>query len=429
MCSASGCQQRFTHANRHCPDHPYDQLKRCDDFIIPSVSEQNTDIIKWLEKYRMEKEDRTPTRKTPKRSKQITNTESNNENVSSAEYSSFLTSPSTPNNPYKSRKGLMVELDMNAGLEASPIAPKIKAIPKIIQWNEPQSQEEDSGDEFEVPAQSTFNPKKKWLREAWQDDLARPLEQIQPSTTVAGSSVSTLSTDYDEKIIQTCEKPLINSQIVSAPSQQSLNRFINPNEMRPTVLMVASKDRTMPLKTTDNEHNCGNNTFVCSTTDRYESEPYYNATNKLDSHYNISKNNLNAHLNGTTGTRTNIHDNDVPSYNNHNKNNYKEAATVINGYTSTTTLDSPSNGNRKWLGALALMQLASENDNINTIEDHHHHHQSVMPITINDSHVLNTKESASPIIRTINTPMVSNSDSFTKHNIYSNISSKIAFKT
>lgn len=60
--------------------------------------------------------------------------------------------PSTPNNSYKSRKGLMVELDMNAGLGYSPVAPlKMKPQPKVIQWQEPLSQEEDSDFEGDSP--------------------------------------------------------------------------------------------------------------------------------------------------------------------------------------------------------------------------------------------------------------------------------------
>lgn len=202
---------RFVHANRHCPDHPYDQLKRSDDFIIQTIPEQNVEVIKWLEKYRLEREDRTPTRKTPKRSKQV---KDNNENFSGGENENENEFPMTPSNSYKSRKGLMIELDMNAGLGSSPIAVKNKPNPKIIQWHEPLSQEEDSGDESEIPAVSTFNPKKRWLREAWQDDLAKPLESISTNNLL-----------------------LI----------QKSTEIVNPNQMRPTVLMVAGKDRAMPL--------------------------------------------------------------------------------------------------------------------------------------------------------------------------------------
>lgn len=267
VCSVPHCQQRFTHANRHCPDHPYDQLKRSDDFVIQAVTEQNTEVIKWLEKYRMEKEERTPTRKTPKRSKELQS--DNNEN-------SEIECPTTPNNPFKSRKGLMVELDMNAGLESSPITTKLKPTPKIIQWNDPHIRDEDSGDDEATPATSTFNPKKRWLREAWHDDLAKPLE----TTTVVGTT-------------------------------HTIEKQVNPNEMRPTVLMVASKDRTMPLIDVGTVVDISNNLVTQHNQTHHYVEPYANG----------------------------------------------EFA-----HCYQPNFESPV-GNRKWLGALALMQLASEEEN------------------------------------------------------------------
>lgn len=259
VCSVPHCQQRFTHANRHCPDHPYDQLKRCDDFVIQAVTEQNSEVVKWLEKYRMEKEERTPTRKTPKRTKELQS--DNNEN-------SEIECPTTPNNPFKSRKGLMVELDMNAGL-SSPITTKIKATPKVIQYNDVH-RDEDSGDDA-TPASSTFNPKKRWLREAWHDDLAKPLE----TTTT-----------------------------------HSIDKQVNPNEMRPTVLMVASKDRTMPL---------------------IDVGTVVDISNNLITHRNQTHDYVEQYANGTFS------------------NLYQP------------NCESPV-GNRKWMGALALMQLASDED-------------------------------------------------------------------
>lgn len=277
VCSVPHCQQRFTHANRHCPDHPYDQLKRCDDFVIQAVSEQNSDVIKWLEKYRMEKEERTPTRKTPKRSKELHS--DNNEN-------SEIECPTTPNNPFKSRKGLMVELDMNAGL-SSPITTKIKATPKVIQWND-LPRDDDSGDEA-APASSTFNPKKRWLREAWHDDLAKPLE-----TTIVGTT-------------------------------HTNGKQVNPNEMRPTVLMVASKDRTMPLIDVGSVVDISNNLVTHQNQTHDYVEPYSN------------------------GTFSNLYQ---------------------------PNSESPV-GNRKWMGALALMQLASDEDkNDRHIIQEHYIYQS-----------------------------------------------------
>lgn len=259
ICSAVNCQMRFTHANRHCPDHPYDTLKRCDDFVIQAVPEQNSEVLKWLEKYRLEREDRTPTRKTPKRSANhhhhhgggggggLGSGQNENENRSCGNNENYggsaFQSPITPRSPFKSRKGLMCELDMNAGLglAASPITAKTKPnVPKLIQWQEPTSQEEDeSGDESvagngATPTRFTFNPKKKWLRDAWQEDLAKPLEPSIISPQVLSSTTSTAA----------LKQQLNQSTELAAKPTETLP---NPNQMRPTVLMVASKDTARPL--------------------------------------------------------------------------------------------------------------------------------------------------------------------------------------
>ncbi|XP_055536372.1 zinc finger protein rotund-like [Wyeomyia smithii] len=246
ICSAINCQMRFTHANRHCPDHPYDTLKRCDDFVIQTVPEQNGEVLKWLEKYRAEREDRTPTRKTPKRTSHATQNENENQPRPATNNENYMVngtafqSPMTPRSPFKSRKGLMCELDMNAGmgLSASPITAKTKPnVPKLIQWQEPTSQEEDdSGDESHggVTIQhSTFNPKKKWLRDAWQEDLAKPLE---PSLISPQALSSTTSTAALKQQLNQESAPVIHETVT-----------VDPNQMRPTVLMVASKDCARPL--------------------------------------------------------------------------------------------------------------------------------------------------------------------------------------
>ncbi|XP_059607917.1 zinc finger protein 367-like [Phlebotomus argentipes] len=198
ICSVQNCGMRFTHANRHCPVHVFSQLRRDDNYVMMANPEQNADVQKWLEKYKSEREERTPTRKTPQRK---TAKEDNNENVATTEPEY----PVTPN-AYKSRKGLMVELDMNAGLGFSPVAPKTRPQPKVINWQEPVS--EESADELEV---SPFYPKKKWLRDACLDDLAKPLADA-PSQT-------------------------------ESPPPTAMP---NPNQMRPTVLMIAGKSGVEP---------------------------------------------------------------------------------------------------------------------------------------------------------------------------------------
>ncbi|XP_053659505.1 sal-like protein 1 [Anopheles marshallii] len=317
ICSVPHCLMRFTHANRHCPDHPHDTLKRCDDFVIQTVPEQNSEVLKWLEKYRTEREDRTPTRKTPKRNNttngsscengsgttdgvpqnenenrrpHLTPRAANNENFlptgvngtvngvvadsgcTAGLDNQLLLSPITPNNSYKSsRKGLM---DMNACMShtISPVTTKPKnSRPKLIQWQEPTSQEEDeSGDECFAPSkQSTFNPKKKWLRDAWQDDLAKPLEPNLISQKLFSSTTSTMALKqqlHQESVttISPSKRQLlgVTGHNKPLPRMEGIGHggvlplpvmctvppaTVDPNQTRPTVLMVASKDCARPL--------------------------------------------------------------------------------------------------------------------------------------------------------------------------------------
>jgi hypothetical protein len=259
------------------------------------------EVLRWLEKYRLEREDRTPStsaRKATKRSKQPQDNNDENESTDYIESNTEFNenphlfqgdhTPITPVNSYKSsRKGLMCELDLNAGMaSSSPISTKTKFNqPKLLQWQEPLSQEEDTGDEEESEilissASSTFNPKKKWLRDAWQDDLAKPL----------------------------CESEVTpNYQYFSQPMQQQLD----PNQMRPTVLMVANKDKAIPL---------------------------------IDNNYVTSFNNQS--FSSTSSLNT---PNTTPP----------PLQRLLNN--ASPTPEKPVE-TRKWLGALALMQLAKKDD-------------------------------------------------------------------
>lgn len=268
---------RFTHANRHCPDHPYEALKRSDDDLIfnPQPEEQSIEILKWLQKYREERQQQllqqtqspspTSSKKTPKRplSSSSSTTKGNDENKRRVFGRSAVNSKANSNcdtdeiaSPSKAaRKGLMCEMDMNAGtaeniqsstpvhhhdssdfssVTSSPISTNKQkhCRPKVILWKEPI----DGNDEDEMmnnenvlkenstcnnasststasPVKKLFNPKKKWLREAWQEDLARPL-------------------DYGTN------HPLYQEGGNWQLSQAS--NASNPNENRPSVLIMAS---------------------------------------------------------------------------------------------------------------------------------------------------------------------------------------------
>jgi hypothetical protein len=246
---------RFTHANRHCPDHPYEALRRSDDDFLLNTQpeEQSTEILKWLQKYREERQNlllqqqaQSPSpsssRKTPKRPSS-SSTRGNDENKRRIFSRSLIDAKAQENNcdttlskeamsPSKhARKGLMCEMDMNAGaadnimqsstpvqqpqqhlfyssettpdfasLMGSPVSSTNKpkyCRPKIILWKEPidynENDDEPLSNDSEIkknesesscdavcssvpsPVKKSFNPKKKWLREACQDLGSTPL--------------------------------------------------------------------------------------------------------------------------------------------------------------------------------------------------------------------------------------------------------------
>lgn len=65
VCSENGCLSRFTHANRHCPKHPYARLKREEltDTLSKHQAVDNKAAAEWLAKYWEMREQRTPTLK------------------------------------------------------------------------------------------------------------------------------------------------------------------------------------------------------------------------------------------------------------------------------------------------------------------------------------------------------------------------------
>ncbi|NXR51190.1 ZN367 protein, partial [Hippolais icterina] len=66
VCSENGCLSRFTHANRHCPKHPYARLKREEltDKLNKKQTADNKAVAEWLAKYWETREQRAPALKT-----------------------------------------------------------------------------------------------------------------------------------------------------------------------------------------------------------------------------------------------------------------------------------------------------------------------------------------------------------------------------
>ena len=69
MFTLNRCGNRYTHANRTCPAHPYHKPQRTSDLILqpssttncPENVTGNDEVSKWLENYRRERQDKTPT--------------------------------------------------------------------------------------------------------------------------------------------------------------------------------------------------------------------------------------------------------------------------------------------------------------------------------------------------------------------------------
>lgn len=230
-----------------------------------------------------------------------------------------------------------------------------------MHWHETSSQEEDSADEFEIPAQSTFNPKKRWLREAWHNDLAKPLDSIAPTDSPKVSSSKLTASNF---LLSPPKQPL---SISNEGNVNNVDRYaMNPNQLRPTVLMVASKDRTMPLcnqsaKSTNRPYatssplssTTANIITVCDSQQQSRSEHFHmygdrsivigpglqpppplslstSATASLTSSPLLSSSHTPTSMTDTNPLRTLNH----------------QSTERING--------------RKWLSALALMELASD---------------------------------------------------------------------
>lgn len=226
-CSVDGCTMRFTHANRHCPNHPYSSLIRCDDTSLDHLfsTEQNVEVLKWLERYRANREEKTPKRKS---------TEANDENVQAEQENCQLISSSTGASVAtapKSRKGLkleLCELDMNAGQGASNSPKKLNFAvappPKPINWNDNEEDHENA-----TSTSPILNPKKRWLRDAcWQVDHANSFEQN----------------------LRVHSNLMVNANTNHSPVP---NHVVLANQNRPTVLMIARKDQTAPLELSTEE--------------------------------------------------------------------------------------------------------------------------------------------------------------------------------
>lgn len=200
LCTEPGCETRFTHANRHCPDHPYANLTRSDDFVLKPVSENTElpyDVSRWLERYKMsrEKEERTPTGKNERKKKTWKSSAENHKRI-------------------KSRKGLMMDMaGEQENLDRNPSNQRLHC--EENQDSQEESQDEDpaetccailqtSEDEEGSSAKlaitslrkplDRLQPKKRWLRYACLE------QQLDLNEDVRSNNVTTIH-KIDEKQI------------------------------------------------------------------------------------------------------------------------------------------------------------------------------------------------------------------------------------
>ncbi|XP_034935860.1 zinc finger protein 148-like [Chelonus insularis] len=215
LCTGPGCEMRFTHANRHCPDHPYATLTRSDDFVLKPVSgntELPHDVTRWLERYKMarEREDRTPTGKDRKKKPWKSSSE-NHKRI-------------------KSRKGLMMDSSgEQENLERNSSNQRVYCSESQDSQEDSQddegteacavlqhSEDEESTSKLAVtPVRRMFDrlqPKKRWLREAClEQQLAKPLRWDTQSNSTSVNSTDNI--DFlNEKSVEKHEEGFYDSK-------------------------------------------------------------------------------------------------------------------------------------------------------------------------------------------------------------------------
>ncbi|KAK4872059.1 hypothetical protein RN001_016183 [Aquatica leii] len=193
ICTAANCDRRFTHANRHCPEHPEAQLRR---FINAFSSNEklgdedhSTAVQKWL-KSKSCSNVITTSRKSMKFSLNIENEENENINM----YVKRLPRKLSVMDSESSHSSSKASSQEYSSFMADDNVSDFEVFSSIESHNSPSSSSQLS--EIKLSDINTFErnqkpgttenielPKKRWLREAVQDqqkwdssqELARPL--------------------------------------------------------------------------------------------------------------------------------------------------------------------------------------------------------------------------------------------------------------
>ncbi|KAF5287234.1 hypothetical protein FQR65_LT12278 [Abscondita terminalis] len=194
ICTASGCDRRFTHANRHCPEHPDAQLRRFTTSFSSnekiSDEDHSTAVQKWLKSKSCSNITNT-SRKSMKFSPCIENEENENINLFVKELPRELSVMDSESS--RSSKASSQEY---SGFAADDNVSDFEVFSSIQNQNSPSSSSQLYAPDIKLSEINSFRrnqkpgttenielPKKRWLREAVQDqqrwdssqELARPL--------------------------------------------------------------------------------------------------------------------------------------------------------------------------------------------------------------------------------------------------------------
>lgn len=212
LCTEPGCETRFTHANRHCPEHPYANLTRSDDFVLKPVSENMElphDVTRWLERYKMsrEREERTPTGKNERKKKTWKSTAENHKRI-------------------KSRKGLMMDIaGEQENLDRKPPSQRLYCSEsQDSQDSQEESQDEDPAETCCAILQTSEDEEASNAKLA-NTPLRRPLDRLQPKKRWL-RSLEQAQLDLNEEI-----RPNSATSVYKIDEKQSLSGSTESSEL------------------------------------------------------------------------------------------------------------------------------------------------------------------------------------------------------
>lgn len=395
LCTEPGCEMRFTHANRHCPEHPYATLTRSDDFVLKPVSDNTElphDVTRWLERYKMsrEREDRTPTGKNERKK---------------------MWKSTVENRRVKSRKGLMMDTaGEQENLDRKP--PSQRLYCGESHDSQEESQDEDTtepcvmlqmSEDEEVPAVKSviaplntsldrLQPKKRWLREAClEQQLAKPLNwDIKSDVSQKIDSVQSLFNEYKVNSAELRWNITLNThnepaEPTNAPSGTPVTPLYNPyfcdmnlNKESPKAVVI-KQENTYDVAQVLNQplwseslvdgssgllHNLqkfeGNTEQISA-----ETQSISDRQSNLDIKQYVQQELVKSHVNENetrptvlmlAGSSSNVNGKEIISSKLPTMDVQRAEAQVVKQ--EDDTIELPIQDNKKWLGALALMELA-----------------------------------------------------------------------